>query len=378
MTQPVYLLDPSGRPAANTRFGDQISLERLPDIIVSYVYNISSIDVDTTTSGTGATSHVQGQATLTTGASTGATQLQSVNCIRYQPGFEAYAFFTAAFSAGDAGTYQRAGAFDSNNGFFVGQEGTDFKISRRYNGTDYSYTASLPTGFDPTALHAFKISWGWLGILPVTFETWHHGAWVEIGLIDLEGQLLPSTAQPSLPICFDIDRSSGSGACTVATCSWSGGRVGSSGLVLPSDRPWVASNTKTSITTETNVLTLKNAASFLTFDNRVVSQIDFIGITTSGGTKPVTINVTRNATLGGSPSYTDIDASNSVTSYDTAGTTISGGTEEFSFGLGKEDSLNFAAKIYNLILNPSDTLTFSAASANASDVDIRVRLRDLF
>jgi len=82
--------------------------------------------------------------------------------------------------------------------------------------------------------------------------------------------------------------------------------------------------------------------------------------------------------LGGSPSYANIDAVNSVLQIDTAGTTVTGGTLMYALELAKVES-----KVLNLLdahikMLPGETLTVSASSASASDISITVRERELF
>jgi hypothetical protein len=263
----------------------------------------------------------------------------------------------------------------------MGQEDGTLYVARRSGSTDDKLPITFSAAaahFDPTKLNAFRLNYGWLGVLPAIFEYYDAGprAWKEFGVISVANTGTEvSTLQPNQPMAAEVGRTSGSGAVTLHTASWSAGRIEQDQAPLPSDREFATSNSKTNITTETNILTIKAAATFQGLENHVIDVLDFVSLATEG-TKPVTFYVKRNATLGGSPSYTNRDATNSTMSFDVAGTTVTGGTLEYAFALGKAESRQLQKLA--LTIYPGDTITISATSANATDVVAAVRWRELF
>jgi hypothetical protein len=373
-----------GRQAFNAIFGDRVVSSRTPDVLVQFQYGISTRDCVTTLTGDGAASASGAVATISAGGTnTGTATVRSIHTLRYQPGFDGYAFFTAAFSAATAGSYQKIGLFDTDNGFYIGQVDGVFGYGFRTGGVD-TFTAA--TGmkwneFNPAKVNIFRINFGWLGVAPDFFEVYGTSAngWDLIGKVEVVNrQLVPSIVQPVQPIRAEVGRTSGSGAVNLKTISWSAGRIQSFIGPLPSDRGNAISANKSGITTETNVVTIKNATTFATLTNKIASMIDFISASCDGA-KPVTIKMKMNATLGGSPSYANIDANNSVMSYDTAGTTVTGGTQILSFQLATNGSERILiSDVLDIHIMPGDTLTFSATSSNSAHVFIDVRWRELF
>ncbi len=364
------------------QFGDQIVGQRTADIMEAFHYGLNTYSLEAPAlSGTGAASVSNAVLAISSGAGVGAARVATKRNLRYQPGFDGYAYFTAAFSAGGAGTYQRIGIFDDNNGFWLGQEGGNFYIARRYGGTDHKQGIDFNAAgahFTAANINAFRINYGWLGVLPAIFEYYDAGpgVWKELGrLSTADAGVTVTTLQPNQQMVAEAGRTSGSGAVTIHTASWSAGRVEQDQPRLPSDREFSATNSKAGITTETNIITIKSATTFQGVNNHVVCALDFLSLATEGS-KPVTFYVKRNASLGGSPSYTDRDATNSVMSYDTAGTTVTGGTLEYPFGLAKTDSKQLSS-LY-LLIYPGDTITVSATSSVSADVVAALRWRELF
>lgn len=374
--------DAAGRGNFNAIFGDKVVSEREPDILVQFQYNIATDDVTTATSGTGAASHSTATAILTTGASTGAASLISVDVVRYQPGFDGYAYFTAAFSGSDAGSVARIGLFDATDGMFIEHSGGVAYCVRRTGTADDKIAIVKPfkaADLDYTKINIYRISYGWLGVAPIAFEVYSGlvDGWVVLHAFEvLNKQTTPSINQPSLPLTASVTRTSGSGAITLHTCSWSAGRIGSHG-VLSSDRSFGTSRAKAAVSTETAILTVNNAATFQGKANRVVIEVDAVSFA-SDGSKTATFNLKRGATLGGSPSYADVSANSSVASVDVAGTTVTGGTNLLPIQLAKVDAIFIPTTDLHIKLRPGETLTISASSAAASDVVASIRWRELF
>lgn len=379
----MVITDAAGRGSFNAIFGDRVSAGRTPDVLVQFQYGISSYDVTTATSGTGGASEDSATVTLTTGAGTGAASLVSVSSVRYQPGFDGYAYFTAAFPGATSMAFvRRAGGVDDVRGIELIGKSADV---------------------DLTKINIYRISYGWLGVAPNVLEVYNGivDGWVIVGVFSVMNfSVLPSIFQPSLPIKASVSRTDGqSGVCeiglfdadngyfirasgpddetTLKTCSWSAGRIGGATGTLPSDRPFGAVSSKAGITTEVAILSIESAATFQGQTNRVVSEVDIVSLA-ADGTKAVTFRLKKGVTLGGSPSFSDIDATNSVSSVDVAGTTVTGGTTILPIQLAKVESKFVGLSGYKVLILPGETLTITASSAVASDVSAAIRWRELF
>ena len=83
----------------------------------------------------------------------------------------------------------------------------------------------------------------------------------------------------------------------------------------------------------------------------------------------------KDATLGGSPSYTDVSTNTSVIDYDTAGTTVTGGTVIDFGSLASAGSLSESGTTTTDVeLLPGETLTL-AVNATTSTTDATVTIR---
>lgn len=381
-----------GRQALNSIFGDRIVASRLPDVLVQFQYGISDRDIvdGGVASGTGAGSASGAVATLTSGAGVGEFEMTSRRSIRYQPGFDAYGQFTLAMNKAGDGSFQMQGIGDANNSFYVGQKGGVFGYGFISGGFD-TFIPVVPGSpgeymqwgeFDPAMLNIFRINYGWLGVAPDFFEVYSgssRGGWHPVGVVEvLNTQVVPSIVQPVQPMFAKVGRTSGEGEVIIRTCSWSGGRISSAGSRLPSDRRNSLSVEKSSVTTEVNLLTIRNNSTFAGLVNRIGAEVIFMSAA-ADGTKPAYIRPVRNATLGGTPDFNEVDAANSVLSYDTEGTTVTGGAQEpFAFNLSATGADKFFLTETPIELLPGDTLTFAGRSNNSTNLSLDVSVVELF
>jgi len=205
---------------------------------------ISDLTVTKTSTGDASTSG--GQATFTTGANTsGGVKAVTNTSVKYRPHAESYAAFTAIFSAGLANSYQRIGIYDTNNGFFIGYEGTSFGVTKRTGAVDTttaqaSFSEDTLTGqvgseftrngtpetADFTKDNLFRIRYGWLGAASIYFEIYSpDGQWVTFHIIKYPNSAsVPTVANPNLPITLDVQKSTaGATVLTMKTACWAAG-----------------------------------------------------------------------------------------------------------------------------------------------------------
>jgi len=200
-----------------------------------------------TLTGGGAVSHTNGHALYSTSsAATAQAKAVSVGSVIYRPGAEVYADFTASFTVPtSAASHQRIGIYDSNNGFFIGYEGTSFGVTVRTGGVDTSvprasWNGDLLTGAasskftrngSPEAINLafsnlFRIRYGWLGSASILFDVFSpDGVWVNFHTIKQPNSSLnPSIQNANLPVTLDVQKTASDATDLImSTACWAGG-----------------------------------------------------------------------------------------------------------------------------------------------------------
>jgi hypothetical protein len=239
-------------------FGAAVVGHRATEVTVDWTQAAAVNAVGVTVSGGGSSAQANGQFQLISGAAvTAAALAQSVQKARYQPGREIYATFTAAFTTPtSASSNQRAGIYDTNNGFWVGYEGVGFGITKRnlkvnvntpqaafnvdtlLGATGSQFTSGgAPVALDPTKLNVYRIRYGWLGGATITFQVMApDGNWVTFHrILAPNTSSTPSIANPTLPLTFEVNKTAADATSLVlSTSSWDAGIVGSNSAVSQS------------------------------------------------------------------------------------------------------------------------------------------------
>lgn len=379
-------VDELGHTPFNTIFGDNITAKRNAKILEQFQYNINTKTLTSTTNGTGTVTQENAMAKLSTGTDTdGAARLESKNTLRYQPGCETVVYFTALWeSPGVAGCKQRAGIWDRTDGYYLGFNGTDFVVGYEVNGTETEVTIDDFNGdaykdaIDFTKINIFRISWGWLGVAPIDFAVLDsEGNVRKLHTFKLPNTLtVPHSFNPVLPICFDVVKTTGATDIIMRTASWNASVVG--GETGIGDRFFSGTIGPQSVTTEVVLINFQNVSTFQSKTNRTVVEAVLLGMS-SEGNKSAIIKIYKNLTIGGTPSWSNVDATNSVMQTDTAGTvTPSNANLLFSFPLAKSDSTEMNVKDFDFILRPGETATVTGQSSVANDLTFTARWRELF
>lgn len=374
-----------------TAFGELAVAQPTPRALVHFPYNLNTDIVSTSTVGSGAVTYASQFANISSGAAINSSgTLQTVRFLEYNPGTGALAKFTCVFGNSVSGNTQIAGIGTSTNGLFFGYNGTSFGILYRsagvdtwipqeqWNGNrmlgDESYIQTL----NPLKGNVFQIRYQWLGFGAIQFGIENSIT----GLIEIvhtiryaNSNTAVSLQNPSFPFMAVSSNTTNNTAVIMKIPSiglYIEGSDGSAGETRNA-----ITNTKTGVSTEVNILTLSNKSTYQGVTNTVVVQPDFLTIAVDG-TKNAIIKVYLNATLGGSPSYTDIRTNNSVVAYDVAGTTVSNGILLAAFALAKAGSLSQAFREFNFYLSPGQTMTFSAQSAISTEATVAISWAERF
>jgi len=235
-------------PGTMELFGTLTSSQRVLHINQPFFTGTLSNLVTLTVAGTGAGSIANGEATFSTGTTTASSSKGvSLTSTRYQSGQEIFAMFTAAFTSPVAGTTQRIGLYDANNGFFIGYSGTTFGVSLRTGAADTTVnagswnidnltgaagsrftSAGSPVAIDLTKLNVYRIRFGWLGAAPIYYEVLSpDGDWVTFHVNRYpNSSSLPSIQNPNLPVTVEVSNGATTSNISIATACWGAGGAG--------------------------------------------------------------------------------------------------------------------------------------------------------
>jgi len=385
----VRLMGAGARSASVSLFGDAQVAARHPDIQINYAYNVDNEDTNITVTGTGAVSQSNALAQVTCGAGIGIGHLRSHDAVRYRCGHDGYSFFTVRFDPAEVGSYQFIGPMNSDNGFAVGYDDqARFGFLHRRAGVDTFYPLADSSNigvlddlqktfpgnapWNPQSLTAFKIEWGYLGIVPPVAYIYagYWRGWVPFFVLNVTNTLETThITNPNLPISAFVGRLAGSGAAvTLRTASWEGGTVGALSATA-GNRHFTAENVKVVDTTLTNIISVRNKANYAGLLNHIRSELEFI-TGSADGAKNVKFFLVENATLGGTPAWTDVDTINSVMETDVAGTTVTGGKRIIPLACDKTGSVLYQAERGDILAHPGDMWTLACQSlGTTSEID---------
>jgi hypothetical protein len=371
-------------------YGEMVTTDLFAEVQVKFPYNINTREVVVTENASGTVSWADQEAKVSSGAATSSSAImESLNNISYQTGEGGLVRVGARFTAGVAGNQQRVGLGNGTDGLFFGYNGTSFGILRLHNTTE-TWTAQSswnvdkmdgtgPSGvtLDPTKGNLFQIRYQWMGYGTIRFYVEHPttGYFVEVHRIQYaNANTVVSIHNPSLPVEVRSANTTNDTAVVVYCAGMAGfieGRDTNTGPLFS------VSNVKTGITTETNILTLRNKTTVWTQPNRTkMHGILLSGATHTTATQTNRIRVIMDATLGGTPVWNDVDVDNSVGEYDTAGTTVSGGVDLGTFHFGASDNMIFPMEDMQIHLPPGHTVTWAGSSTGSAEHAISVTWRE--
>lgn len=272
---------------------------------------------------------------------------QSRNYCTYQPGKSLLFMASGVLYPGDNNYTTRIGYFDNvlplsntlvvNNGLYFQQAGGVYSININSSGisveniSQTNWNIDKMDGFGPSGLNLnfsqtqlFVIDMEWLGVGRVRFGFYAYGRIQYCHQVtNINTLIQPYTTSINLPICYSIHNETGSGSNAnyfTQICS----TVISEGGYSPLGKPFTTSNNITSVSvanSEVPLLFLRGGSSNYYHQNIVPTSLTAISSSTNdfmwyrlrlylAGDNPFS--------PGGSITWTDVDASNSVCQYATS------------------------------------------------------------
>jgi len=390
-------------PQYTSAFGTLETNELDPVIQLDFIHGLNNQNSKTTVSGTGASvDTTQSMLRVQSGtASNGSAIFRSYYPVKYRPGQGTEARFTFRFDNGIADNTQIVGVGSSTDGYFFGYNGTTFGILHRnsatgstvntwiaqtdWNGDKLNGSGASGLTLNPLKLNVAKIVYPFLGAGNIEFYIEHQNkkSFILVHTIRYNGQY--DNVQLSNASLYFWAQQLNSGNAT--NKSLYVGSVGCfvSGFRTNANSPKGAiDNNKSGITTETNLLTLKNATTYNTISSRALIRLTRISFSSSGNTGIAVFRLKINPTVGGSPSFsayngttadggTTITNGQSIVSIDTAGTTITVGQMIYSFTCDNPNSSqDIDLEPLRIFIAPSDILSITGFSTASSQLGCSV------
>ena len=388
---PIVDIDNSDRMALNTVFGEKVVGIRHSDIAAQFQYGFPASGAAVEAANGGTITIVESMLVVETGTNiAGSSAISNRKALRYLPGQEAFANFTAVFTPPKTDSHQRSGLFDSLNGFFLGYEDTDFKVTRRRGGVDTSVIIDLNSVFDsedgvfdPTKGNIYRISFGYLGFAPINFEIMTpDGSWKSLHKIEYPNSsedvhILNTNLQPRA----EVVNSGNNTNISIKSGSFSAG-VTNGGGSDPTARRFTFGQVEQTIVAGTLMtVTFRSKAIFSSLTNYISSVLTLLSFNTDLS-KSSLWELEKNATITNSPTWTDINTTDSTIEYSTDAVITRGtGILDFSLPLGKVDrELITDLEEQELELLPEDYLTLFIITPGGTSgtFDLSFRWKELF
>lgn len=388
-----------------TAFGDLRVAELTPVIQISFEYTVTNEEIGIIeVANTGTVTQSDAMCVVNTGATIGSTaDWETKRNAKYRAGLGGLARFTALFTAGVAGTEQMVGLADTTgstathkNGYAVGYDGSAFSFLRYQNDALLAVpqtswddpmdgTGASGMTLDPTKLNVYFIEFQYLGAGAIVL-------WIES---DTTGVMLkahtvlyanlntvPSTYNPNFHLMVYAENGATTADLTVKSSSMAYFIEGKTKYVeVQQIHESSGKQEKTTVTSETAIFTIRNKTTYASETNFIEIILENIStaIEASGANNLGQVRLVRNATLGGTPSYSDINTTDSVVEIDVAGTTVTGGTELIYIPMaGKNDREVIDLSNYEIFIEPGETVTVAGLSANSATIDSGILWKELF
>lgn len=381
---------------SKTAFGELQVGQLSPIYRNTFEYTVDNTQLTTNEVANGGTvTQASGMGVVGTSTTTASTALLHSNThARYHSGLGGLARFTALWSTPVAATEMYVGLADEvgsgaafKNGYMIGYDGTTFGFHRFQN--DTKITVALPAWDDPldgtgasgmtldtTKLNVFQIQFQYLGAgaIRVYVESDADGSFLLVHTEEYaNANTEPSVHNPNFHHTMWANNAGTTSDMEIKSSSYAYFVEGKTDLI-DIHQPLFGSGITSlgSITSEVAILTIRNKSTYVSKTNFISIFLEGIlaAIEATSANNLGSVRVIKNTALGGAPSYSDINTSDSVVEIDTSGTTVTGGVELIAAPLaGKNDKEVRDVTSLKVILNPGETLTIAGTSANSATIN---------
>jgi hypothetical protein len=312
--------------------------------------------------------------------------LQSHYHAPYTPGRGQLALITGLFgSTPSAGCYRRMGYYDGTNGVYLEQTAAAVNLVKLSSTTAGNTTVAQASWnldpFDGTGPSGITLDLTKIQILVIDLQALYAGR-IRVGF-DIDGVIWPAheflhsnaiaypyIAQANLPVRWECG-GTGSAVTMYGLCA---SVISEGGVDLDAipGRTWSVNNgaTAVAITTRAVVLAIRPNAQVNSINQNGLILPTSFGLHVA--TNDAMIELVRNPTYGGSPTWTDVDATNSLAEFAVNATTITGGTtvySDYALSSGTQRAAPAGASVlgrlvlaYSHLLSAADSLAIVATS----------------
>jgi hypothetical protein len=388
-----------------TGFGDLRTAELTPQFQGSFEYTVDNTQIIEQQVANSATiTQADAMAVLTTDSQADSTaRMRSYRHARYRSGLGGLVRFTALFNTPIAGTEQYVGIMDETgsseaflNGLAVGYDGTTFGFHRWANDALVTVEQSQwddpldGTGasgmvLDQTKLNVFAIQYKYLGAgsIKLFLEDEETGLLIKVHELHFVNQtVVPHSYNPNYHFTMWVNNGSSAEVMNIKSASFAYFIEGKTRFfeihqpLFDSGKVEVAS-----VTAEVPLFTIRNKTTYAgkpNFIDVVLQKFSAAGEASSANNL-AEVRIVINANLTGSPSFSDINATDSVVEIDTSASGITGGRQIFGVPLaGKNDKVLEQLNGLDILLQSGETLTVLASSANNATINAALLWRELF
>jgi hypothetical protein len=332
----------------------------------------------------------------------------STKVARYRPGQAIQCRFSAVFGAATNHNGPIVGAGNTVDGYFFGNNPTGgaWGILHRRASSDATAADGLVgwvaasafsedkldgTGpsamtIDTTKWNVFQIRYPYLGAGPIKFYVLNPvtSTWILCHVIKYpNSSTIIQITNPGLQFyATNTNDATGSAGTTLKIGSVN---ISISGMRLYLGPVFGDNNSKATITTETNIISIRNCTTFNGVTNRGILRLRSISFAAALGTGIGTLRVLKGTTIGGAPSFTTVSGTTadagvtitsglSMASRDVAGTTVSGGTVMFNgvvAGAGGT-APPFDLTPFDIFVNPGETISLAMGATAAATCAVAI------
>ncbi len=374
-------------------FGDLVTAQITPSIQMDFVYGINTQTGVSTIANGGSVDTANGRLRLQTGTNSAGTGIfNSKRSIKYRTGQGVIARFTPVFNPPAANSIQIMGVGTLYDGYCFGYNGTAFGVLHRngnidtwapqssWNGDKCDGTGASGFVWNPILGNVTMIEYPYLGYGNITFwvQDSNTSKWILAHTIKYTNTSASvQLSNPNMYFYAQVLNAGNTSNLTLYCGSFAAFICGERSFI--SSPKWAADNNKSTVTTETAILNIKNCTTYNGVLNRSMVRLNSLSVSTSTSNTVITVRLKVGVTLGGSPSFAakngttadngnTITSGNSLVSTDTAGTTVTGGTHIFSMMLSSSGNTQLDLTPFAIFIQPGEIMTISVASTASATI----------